>query len=37
MHAVYALLGVDRLIPPIYHGTRDPKVALKALETALSR
>jgi oleate hydratase len=31
MHAVYRLLGVDREIPPIYHGLLDPKVGLKAL------
>jgi oleate hydratase len=37
MHSAYALLGVDRPIPPIYHGIRDPQVGIKALETALSR
>ena len=26
MHAVYALFGVDKDIPPIYHGLADPKV-----------
>ncbi|HET9627669.1 MAG TPA: oleate hydratase [Kofleriaceae bacterium] len=31
MHAVYRLLGVPRAIPPIYHGLRDPKVAMSAL------
>ena len=34
MHAVYTLLGVNRRIPPIYHGVRDPKVAVKALQAA---
>ena len=33
MHAVYTLLGVDREIPPIYHGLLDPKVGLQALES----
>lgn len=35
MHAVYELFGVDRDIPPIYHGMADPKVAFAALRTAL--
>jgi oleate hydratase len=35
MLAVYQLLGVNRAIPPIYHGLLDPKVGLKALETLL--
>lgn len=30
MHAVYALLGIDRRIPPIYHGILHPKAALSA-------
>ncbi|QCQ90845.1 oleate hydratase [Rhodococcus sp. SGAir0479] len=34
MHAVYTLLGVDRPIPPIYHGLLDPKVGVGALEAA---
>jgi oleate hydratase len=34
MKAVYALLGVERAIPPIYNGLRDPKVALKALRAS---
>jgi oleate hydratase len=31
---VYRLLGVDRPIPPIYHGLLDPKAGVKALEAA---
>ena len=34
MHAVYRLFGVDRPIPPIYHGLSDPRVGLKALAAA---
>ena len=34
MHAVYGLFGVGKEIPPIYHGLLDPKVGLKALESA---
>ena len=34
MHAVYRLFGIDKAIPPIYHGLLDPKVGLKALESA---
>jgi oleate hydratase len=34
MHAVYALFGVDKQIPPIYHGLADPKVGLQALASA---
>ena len=34
MHAVYEFFGVERLIPPIYQGLRDPKVAVKALLAA---
>jgi oleate hydratase len=34
MHAVYEFFGVDRPIPPIYQGLRDPKVSLKALQAA---
>lgn len=34
MHAVYEFFGVDRAIPPIYQGLRDPKVSLKALQSA---
>ena len=32
MEAIYTLFGVDRKIPPIYHGLLDPKVAKQALE-----
>ena len=34
MHAVYKLYGVEKEIPPIYHGLRKPKVGLKALASA---
>ena len=34
MHAVYSLFGVEKTIPPIYRGIRDPKVGLLALESA---
>jgi oleate hydratase len=34
MEAVYSLLGVERAIPPIYQGLRDPKIALKALRAS---
>jgi len=34
MQAVYQLFGVDKPIPPIYHGLMDPKVGLAALESA---
>lgn len=34
MRAVYELFGVDKEIPGIYHGLLDPKVGLKALESA---
>jgi len=34
MHAVYELYGVQKPIPPIYHGLMDPKVGIKALEAA---
>ena len=34
MHAVYSLFGVDKPIPPIYRGKRDPKVGLLTLESA---
>jgi oleate hydratase len=34
MHAVYALFGVDKEIPPIYHGLTDPKVGLGVLQSA---
>lgn len=33
MHAIYTLLGVDRTIPPIYHGILDPTASLGALRT----
>ena len=32
MLAVYRTFGVDKPIPPIYHGLMDPKVGLSALE-----
>ncbi|HET9655793.1 MAG TPA: oleate hydratase [Kineosporiaceae bacterium] len=35
MHAIYTLLGVDRQIPPIYHGILDPAAALSATRTML--
>jgi oleate hydratase len=35
MHAIYTLLGVDRQIPPIYHGILDPTAALSATKTLL--
>ena len=35
MHAVYRLLGVQRQIPPIYHGLRDPRVLMSALAATL--
>ncbi|HUN94064.1 MAG TPA: oleate hydratase [Burkholderiaceae bacterium] len=35
MHAVYRLFGVDKPIPPIYHGIADPKVGMAALKAAL--
>jgi oleate hydratase len=34
MHAVYQIFDIDKAIPPIYHGLLDPKVGLKALESA---
>ncbi|MGD0640851.1 MAG: oleate hydratase [Roseiarcus sp.] len=34
MHAVYELFGVNKQIPPIYHGLMDPKVGLRVLESA---
>jgi len=34
MHAVYEFFGVDRAIPPIYHGLHDPKVVVRALQAA---
>ncbi len=34
MHAVYALFGVEKAIPPIYHGLTDPKVARRTLQAA---
>lgn len=34
MHAAYRLFAVDKEIPPMYHGLWDPKVGLKALESA---
>jgi oleate hydratase len=35
MVAVYTLLGVDRAIPPIYQGVRDPKVMAAAARALL--
>jgi oleate hydratase len=34
MHAVYTLFGVNKEIPPIYHGIADPRVGLEALRAA---
>jgi oleate hydratase len=34
MRAAYALFGVDKKIPPLYHGLMDPRVGLQALESA---
>jgi oleate hydratase len=34
MHAVYGLFGVDKQIPPIYHGLHDPAIGLAALKAA---
>ncbi len=34
MRAVYALFGVGKEIPPIYHGLADPKVGIKVLASA---
>jgi oleate hydratase len=34
MHAVYELFGVDKTVPPIYHGLADPKVGMKVLASA---
>ncbi len=36
MMAVYHHFGVDKNIPPIYHGLSDPKVAWSALKTAFA-
>ncbi|HEY8946095.1 MAG TPA: oleate hydratase, partial [Polyangiaceae bacterium] len=36
MHAVYNLFGVNKAIPPIYHGLADPRVGLEALRAAFS-
>lgn len=35
MLAAYALLGIERDIPDIYHGLLDPKVGLQAVEVAM--
>lgn len=35
MHGVYGLMGVDKEVPPIYHGIADPKVALASLRTLM--
>jgi len=34
MRAAYTLFKIDKPIPPFYHGMMDPKVGLKALESA---
>ena len=34
MHAVHALFGVEKQIPPIYHGLTDLKIGRKVLESA---
>jgi oleate hydratase len=34
MHAVYRMFNVDKPIPALYHGLMDPRVGLKALESA---
>lgn len=34
MHAVYNLFGVNKKIPPIYHGIMDPHVGLESLQAA---
>jgi oleate hydratase len=34
MRASYTLFKVDKSIPPMYHGVMDPRVGLKALESA---
>jgi oleate hydratase len=36
MHAVYEFFGVDRQIPPIFQGLRDPKVVVRALQSAFN-
>jgi len=36
MMAVYHHFGVDREVPPVYHGLADPRVAWSALRTAFS-
>ncbi|MGH8626318.1 MAG: oleate hydratase, partial [Gammaproteobacteria bacterium] len=36
MMAVYHHFGIDKEIPPIYHGMSDPKVAWSALRTAFA-
>ncbi len=35
MHGVYGLLGLKNEIPPIYHGIRDPQVAIATLKAFL--
>ena len=34
MHAVYEFFGLDREIPPIFQGIRDPKVLVRTLQAA---
>lgn len=36
MHAVYGLLGLERKIPPIYHGIADPATALASFRALMS-
>jgi len=36
MHAVYEFFGVDRQIPPIFQGLHDPKVVVRALQSAFN-
>ena len=36
MHAIYNLLGVNRPIPPIYHGVFDPRAAFAATKALVS-
>jgi len=36
MIAVYHHFGIDKEIPPLYHGLADPKVAWSALRSAFA-
>src|ERR1700721_4522058 len=31
--AVYSLLGLDRVVPPVFKGTHDPRILLRAFES----